>query len=287
MVLVSEAFREARFVKPIGELAACLDSINDLACFQDYKEKTWERLGIAAGARVLDVGCGVGYDVIGMAKRYPAAAIVGIDLSRAFLETARQRADALPNVGFAAANGAMLPFADGTFDAVRIDRSLQHAERPDLIVGEMTRVTRARGVVLAAEPDWGTFVLYNGVTETSDRLAHMFRNSFRNAFVGRDLQRLFVACGLRDLTVRAHPLVLTDYRSASVVYDLERLLSRCVSERVISSAAAEEWKARAIEASDAGAFFSHLSIVEVAGGRKGQGGAPQSRKQLLARRMGS
>lgn len=265
MVLVSEAFREASIVKPIGELVACLDSINDLECFQSYKEKTWEGLNIKAAARVLDVGCGVGYDVIGMAKRHPAAAITGVDLSNAFLQIARQRADTLPNVRFAAANGTMLPFADCAFDAARVDRSLQHAERPDQIMSEMTRVTRNRGIVLAAEPDWGTFVLYNGDAEMSDRLGRAFTNSFRNAFIGRELPRLFVACGLRNVSVRAHPLILADYRSASAVYDLERLLSRCVSEHAISLAVAREWKARANEASDAGTFFSYLCIVEVTG----------------------
>jgi ubiquinone/menaquinone biosynthesis C-methylase UbiE len=265
MVLVSEAFREAGVVKPIGELVACLDSINDLGCFQTYKEKTWESLNIKAGSRVLDVGCGVGYDVIGMAKRHPAAAIVGVDLSSALLEIARLRADTLANVVFSVANGTMLPFANGVFDAVRIDRSLQHAERPDQIIGEMTRVTRNLGIVLAAEPDWGTFVLYNGDTETSELLVRAWRKTFRNAFIGRALQRLFIACGLRPVTVRAHPLVLTDYRSANAVYDLERLLTRCVTETIIPAAVAQEWKARAQEASHAGTFFSYLCIVEVTG----------------------
>lgn len=265
MVLVSEAFREASNTKPIDELVACLDSINDLGCFQTYKEKTWERLNIKAGSRVLDVGCGVGYDVIGMAKRHSTAAIIGADLSGAFLEIARQRADTLANVAFAAANGTLLPFANSAFDAVRIDRSLQHVERPDQIIAEMARVTRNLGIVLAAEPDWGTFVLYNGTIETTDLLVRAWRKTFRNAFIGRELQRLFVAGGLREVSVRAHPLVLTDYRSANAVYDLERLLARCVAEIIIPAAVAQDWTARAQAASDAGTFFSYLGIVEVTG----------------------
>lgn len=265
MVLVSEAFKEARRAKPIGELVACLDSINGLACFQSYKEETWQHLAIKASSRILDVGCGVGYDVIGMAKRHEAAAITGVDLSPALLDIARQRAGTLANVTFAAANGTQLPFADGVFDAARIDRSLQHVERPDQIVGEMTRVTRDRGTVLAAEPDWGTFVLHNGDTETSDLLVRAWLKTFRNALIGRMLQGLFVKSGLREVSVRAYPLVLTDYPAANAVYDLERLLSHCVAETIIPAAMAQDWKIQAKAASDAGTFFSSLCIVEVTG----------------------
>lgn len=265
MVLVSESFREASAVKPMGDLVACLDSINGLACFQRYKEATWEHLNIGAGSRILDVGCGVGYDVIGMAGRFPDAVITGVDVSSAMVSLARQRANARPNIHLAAANGAVLPFPDRTFDGTRIDRSLQHAERPDQIIGEMTRVTRRGGVVLAAEPDWGTFILYNGDRETSDRLAREWANSIRNPAIGRSLQRLFVASGMAKPSVTAHPLLLTDSSSADAVYDLDRLLSSCVSRTVISAVAASEWKARSERATEEGCFFSYLCIVEVSG----------------------
>lgn len=265
MVLVSEAFREARRNKPIGDLVACLDSLNDLPCFQSYKRMTWERLAIKAGARVLDVGCGVGYDVIGMAKCQPAAVVTGVDLSKALLDIARQRAAPLANTAFVAANGTMLPFKTGTFDAVRIDRSLQHAERPGEITGEMARVGRDRAIVLAAEPDWGTFILHNGDIDTSDLLVRAWQKTFRNAYIGRELQGLFAAAGLQQISVRSHPLLLTDLRAASAVYDLERLLSYCVSEAIVSAAAAQSWQRRAQASSEAGTFFSYLSIIEVTG----------------------
>lgn len=265
MVLVSESFREASAIKPVSDLAACLDSINGLACFQRYKEATWEHLNIGSGSRILDVGCGVGYDLIGIAERCPDAVVTGVDVSSAMVELARQRVNPFPNIHLAAANGAVLPFADQTFDGARIDRSLQHAERPDQIIDEMTRVTRSGGVVLAAEPDWGTFILYNGDRETSDRLAREWANSIRNPAIGRTLQSLFVASGMAKPRVRAHPLLLTDSSSADAVYDLDRLLSHCVARNVISAVAAREWRARSERAAEEGCFFSYLCVVEVSG----------------------
>lgn len=264
-VLVSEGFREATADKPVEGLVACLDSINDLACFRAYKKKTWARLNINPGSQILDVGCGLGYDAIGMAGGHPEANVTGVDVSDALVRIARQRANALPNIEFATANGALLPFADHVFDAARIDRTLQHAERPDHIVREMSRVTNGGGVVLAAEPDWGTFILTNGDEETSELLAREWAKSIRNASIGRELPALFAACRLQKITVAAHALVLTDYQSAKAVYDLAALVARCVSRGLIPASLARDWEARARTATEAGAFFSHLSIIEVSG----------------------
>lgn len=41
------------------------------------------------GARVLEIGCGTGRNLIAAARRYPAARFTGIDISQAMLDTAR------------------------------------------------------------------------------------------------------------------------------------------------------------------------------------------------------
>jgi S-adenosylmethionine-diacylgycerolhomoserine-N-methlytransferase len=49
-----------------------------------------ERLSLFEGARVLELGCGTGRNLIAAAKRYPQANFFGIDISSQMLETARQ-----------------------------------------------------------------------------------------------------------------------------------------------------------------------------------------------------
>ena len=72
------------------------------------------------GARVLDVGCGVGRDV-GHFQELGFDA-VGIDLSAAMLTEARRRVDA----PFVQADMRRLPFAGGSFDALWVCASLMH-----------------------------------------------------------------------------------------------------------------------------------------------------------------
>jgi len=76
-----------------------------------------DRVGIAAGDRVLDVGCGTGDTTVELARRVgPGGAVTGIDLSEPMLASARQRADGIGNVTFRAADAQTTRFEAGHFD---------------------------------------------------------------------------------------------------------------------------------------------------------------------------
>jgi ubiquinone/menaquinone biosynthesis C-methylase UbiE len=71
-------------------------------------------------ARVLDVGTGTGIGALAVARRFPDAQIVGVDLADAMLEHARRNTpDDLRNrVTFQRADAAELPFSDASFELV-------------------------------------------------------------------------------------------------------------------------------------------------------------------------
>jgi len=48
-------------------------------------------LGVPDGGRVLEIGCGTGRNLIAIARRYPQATAVGLDISEAMLETASRQ----------------------------------------------------------------------------------------------------------------------------------------------------------------------------------------------------
>ena len=111
-----------------------------------FGEAMLEAARLQSGERVLDVGCGTGATTIDAARRVgPAGAAVGVDISAAMLDVARQRvSDGIDNVVFLEADAQVYPFDEGTFDAV-ISRfgtmffddaesafaNLGHAVRPD------------------------------------------------------------------------------------------------------------------------------------------------------------
>lgn len=73
-------------------------------------------------ARVLDLGTGTGKGARVVAKRFPGAEVVGVDISPAMIERAR---DLLPEelrgrVRFEVADASELQFEDGAFDLVTL-----------------------------------------------------------------------------------------------------------------------------------------------------------------------
>jgi len=108
---------------------------------------------IAAGARVLDIGCGPGRFWAANAGTLPP----GIDLTLADLSPGMVE-EAVRNV--AAVEGAWssvtgevadvcaLPFADGSFDVVTAMHMLYHAPDKDLAVSEIARVLKPGGVLI-------------------------------------------------------------------------------------------------------------------------------------------
>jgi ubiquinone/menaquinone biosynthesis C-methylase UbiE len=71
-----------------------------------------------APARILDVGTGTGAGAIRLAQRFPAATVVGVDLSDAMLAQARRNTAAELGVTYQRADASALPFPDGSFDLV-------------------------------------------------------------------------------------------------------------------------------------------------------------------------
>ncbi len=114
----------------------------------DLAETLDRRLGGAAAARVLDVGCGAGVTDAFLAGR--VGELHSADLSRGLLDAA---AAANPQVRYHWFDGVTLPFEDGAFDvsfAICVLHHVEPGERPSLM-REMGRVTRPGGLVAVYE----------------------------------------------------------------------------------------------------------------------------------------
>ena len=71
-------------------------------------------------ARVLDLGTGTGAGAFAVARRFPHAEVVGVDLAGAMLAEARRKtpAEVAGRVLFEQGDASALSFADGSFDLV-------------------------------------------------------------------------------------------------------------------------------------------------------------------------
>ena len=115
------------------------------------------RRGLASGHRVLDGACGSGGATISAART--GASVTGVDLVAAALEVASTRA---AREGLSVTLGQetveRLPYADGAFDLVLSMFGVMFAARPDRVLAELARVTRAGGRVALASWTPGGFM---------------------------------------------------------------------------------------------------------------------------------
>lgn len=98
------------------------------------------------GARVIDLGCGAGYDLSLFLERDIEA--FGLDYSRQLGSLARGHSGAPVVIG----DMRQLPFAPSTFDGAWASASLLHLERHEVrgVLDEIYRLLRPRGLVFTS-----------------------------------------------------------------------------------------------------------------------------------------
>ena len=101
--------------------------------------------GVAAGQRILDVGCGPGALVAELVVR--GAHVSAVDPSAQFVSAARER---YPDVDVRQATAEELPFEDASFDAALAQLVVHFMADPVRGIAEMARVTVDGGVVAAS-----------------------------------------------------------------------------------------------------------------------------------------
>lgn len=107
------------------------------------------------GKRLLEVGCGIGTDLVRFARG--GAQVVGVDFSSTALDLAKKNADCSEvSVELHLANGEDLPFDDGSFDLVYGHGVLQYTADPEKMVTECRRVLVPDGEAI--------FMVYNRIS---------------------------------------------------------------------------------------------------------------------------
>jgi len=95
--------------------------------------------------RALDLGTGTGAGAFAIARRFPDAEVVGVDLAERMLDEARRitPADLAGRVRFEQADAFHLPYRDGSFDLVALSNMIPFFD-------ELARVVAPEGTVLIA-----------------------------------------------------------------------------------------------------------------------------------------
>lgn len=110
-----------------------------------------------AGAKLLEVGCGMGTDLLQFARG--GAQVTGVDLTPRSIETSRRHLELYDQSGeFAIADCERLPFADASFDVAYSNGVLHHTPDTAGAVREIHRILTPGGtarVMLYHRGSWG------------------------------------------------------------------------------------------------------------------------------------
>ncbi|MBA3885267.1 MAG: methyltransferase domain-containing protein [Acidobacteria bacterium] len=141
--------------QPVGT-KAFFDELDDYRFDKlAYLPKVMDFAGFG-GQRLLEIGCGIGTDLVRFAAG--GARVAGVDLSETAVRLARQNMALHGHAGsvFAVADGAALPVPGGSLDVVYAHGVLQYSAEPRGIVEEAQRVLRPGGTAI--------FMVYNRVS---------------------------------------------------------------------------------------------------------------------------
>jgi SAM-dependent methyltransferase len=105
-----------------------------------------ERLGVVAGERILDVGCGCGQTLLQLAELAgPSGQVLGVDISPPMLERARERVAGRPTIALALGDAQAYTFAPGAFDAVYSRFGVMFFDDPRAAFSNLRAAARSNG----------------------------------------------------------------------------------------------------------------------------------------------
>lgn len=195
--------------------------------------------GIAAGARVLDVGCGPGNVTLMLAELVgDHGYVLGLDRDASSIAAAQSRALQLgvSNVGFVQGDLASPPAEHGLFDAVVGRRVLMYQPDPVAAVRGLGRALRPGGLVVFQEHDASIAPLATSPLPLHTRVREwMWRTVERegaNIRMGLTLGSVLEQAGFDVAQVRAEAVVQTPktrYPTAAIV---QAMLHRMVRQGV-------------------------------------------------------
>lgn len=96
----------------------------------------------------LEIGCGTGYVVSGIAKTYPGAKLYGSEIFSAGLAFAAAKE---PTIDFMQMDARSIPFVD-EFDTIGAFDVLEHIEEDRLVLAQIYQALKPRGIMLLTVP---------------------------------------------------------------------------------------------------------------------------------------
>lgn len=176
-----------------------------------------------APRRAVDLGCGTGHAFDALAKRFPAAALVGLDIAPSMLARARNRSPwwqrmlGSQHAALVCADAESLPLANASVDLVFSNLALQWCE-PSRVFAEAARCLSAGGLMIFSTFGPDTLRELRSAFAEADGAPHV------NRFIDmHDLGDALVHAGFADPVMEMETITLEYDAALAVARDLKAI----------------------------------------------------------------
>ncbi|MBI3778354.1 MAG: malonyl-ACP O-methyltransferase BioC [Gammaproteobacteria bacterium] len=170
---------------------------------------------------ILDIGCGTGYDVRELARRYPRARVLGLDIVEIMAHRARRKSGLWRRLtgrcAFACGDAERLPFAPASVDMIVSNLALQWCD-PRTVFAEARRVLRPGGLLMFTTFGPDTLRELRDAWRAADDAPHV------HDFIDmHDLGDMLMHAGFADPVMDMESFTLTYDSVRDVMRDIKQL----------------------------------------------------------------
>jgi ubiquinone/menaquinone biosynthesis C-methylase UbiE len=255
-----------KFTQPDASPAYFIEFLEFLDKREDIRHvraQAAKGLNLAAGHKVLDLGCGIGGATFPLAEiTGPTGLAAGVDISAAMVEAASRRVNGRAGIEFQRGEACSIPYPDKFFDAARSERVFLYL--PDRLgaIQEIKRVVKPDGRVCLIDVDLDCTAVYSKKPALARKLTSIVAASMPNANSARDLPALARQAGLKD--------VKTEVSAISTPYEfflrvMAGTLTSAAEQGIVSRAEVDEWLQEQALLKESGDFFQLWFMVVVCG----------------------
>jgi SAM-dependent methyltransferase len=212
---------------------------------QGYEpQASWllDRVGIRAGWRVADIGCGP-FGILDLLSTRvgPEGHVVGLEREPRFAAMARNEvaARALPNVEIVEADTFHHPLERASFDLVHERLVMINVTAREALVSEMMALLRPGGIVILEDVDnvsWLCEPAHPSWTALRNAFFVAYHANGGDPFIGRRLPHYLRAAGAHSIQVKVHvdAAVAGDYRRKHLLSIIDSIADKAIDLKLFT-----------------------------------------------------
>ena len=242
----------------------------------EHREWFLSLVDVPPGGAVLDLGCGIGADLLGLALRVddPRASFLGVDASADHISAA-EASSADQRVRFVQAKiGPGLDLGDQTFDVLLTQELLECLPDLDAFVPELARVLRPDGQIVASHYDWDTQVFNGSDRDRTRRILRAWAEweqswmDHTDPWMGRQLWGYLQGSGLFEGEVRVRAMTNTAFAEPWHGYRMAHWFGGLVKRGLVSESDYRGFMDDLTELAARGKYFWSVNRYVYVGRRK-------------------